>query len=85
MGLQARSLPDDEPVMFTALASGNFFLAGAELGPIKSWLAAAGPVDFDLFESGGHRFGPGRPRTRTTGCIAAFTARLWHRHQRRTG
>lgn len=85
MGLQARSPPDDEPLIFTALASGNFFLACAELGPIKSWLTAAGPVDFDPFESGGHRFSPGRSGTHTMGCIAAFTAPLWRRHKRRTG
>lgn len=65
-GMQAVEVPDDAPPMFAAIATDDF-LFGGEFGLIKSWYDAGRPVEFHLYQNGGHGFGLGNPdRTSNT-------------------
>jgi acetyl esterase/lipase len=59
-GMQAVDVPVDAPPMFVAIASDDF-LFGGEFGLIKSWFDAGRPVEFHLYQNGGHGFGLGNP------------------------
>jgi acetyl esterase/lipase len=59
-GMQAVEVPADAPPLFTAIASDDF-LFGGEFGLVKSWFAAGKPVEFHLYQNGGHGFGLGNP------------------------
>jgi acetyl esterase/lipase len=59
-GMQAVEVPPDAPPMFVAIASDDF-LFGGEFGLIKSWFDAGRPVEFHLYQNGGHGFGLGNP------------------------
>lgn len=74
--MQARDVPGGAPPMFVAIASDDFFLNAGDLGLIESWLTAGRPVEFHLFDGGGHGFGLGRAGTRTTGWLDQFVGWL---------
>ena len=58
--------PEDAPPMFAAIATDDF-LFGGDFGLIKSWYKAGVPVEFHLYQNGGHGFGLGNPdRTSST-------------------
>jgi len=59
-GMQAVEVPKDAPPLFVAIATDDF-LFGGEFGVIKSWYDAGKPVEFHLFQNGGHGFGLGNP------------------------
>ena len=59
-GMQAVDVPADAPPMFVAIASDDF-LFGGEFRLIKSWFDAGRPVEFHLYQNGGHGFGLGNP------------------------
>ncbi len=64
--MAAVDVPDDAPPMFAAIATDDF-LFGGEFGLIKSWFDAGVPVEFHLYQNGGHGFGLGNPdRTSNT-------------------
>jgi acetyl esterase/lipase len=50
-------VPADAPPLFIALAADDPFFANGGYGLIDSWKAAKRPVEFHLYEQGGHGFG----------------------------
>jgi len=55
--LDALKVPPDAPPMFFALAADDPFLGKASFDLINSWRAAGRPIEFHLYEKGGHGFG----------------------------
>lgn len=66
------TVPVDAPPLFVALAADDPLLAGSGIGLIESWQAAKRPVEFHLYERGGHGFGMYRKDTTSTGWFEAF-------------
>lgn len=71
--LAAVTVPADAPPLFIALAADDPFFANAGYGLIDSWRAAKRPVEFHLFEQGGHGFGMYPKTTTSTGWFDGFT------------
>ncbi len=65
-------VPADAPPLFVALAADDPLFAGSGMGLIESWQAAKRPVEFHLYEQGGHGFGMYRKDTTSTGWFDAF-------------
>ncbi len=59
-GMNAVEVPKNAPPMFAVIATDDF-LFGGEFGVIKSWYDAKIPVEFHLYQNGGHGFGLGNP------------------------
>ncbi|TXC71379.1 alpha/beta hydrolase [Sphingomonas ginsenosidivorax] len=70
--LSAMTVPADAPPMFVALAADDPLFGNAGYGLIDSWRAAKRPVEFHLFEQGGHGFGMYPKATTSTGWFEAF-------------
>lgn len=65
-GMGPVEVPEDAPPMFVAIATDDFLFNG-EFGLIRSWYEAGIPVEFHLYQNGGHGFGLGNPdRTSNT-------------------
>ncbi|WP_232090834.1 alpha/beta hydrolase [Sphingomonas sp. HMP9] len=71
--LAAMTVPADAPPMFVALAADDPFFGNSGFGLIESWRAAKRPVEFHLFEQGGHGFGMYPKTTTSTGWFDEFT------------
>lgn len=67
------TVPADAPPMFVALAADDPFFANSGFGLIDSWRAAKRPVEFHLYEQGGHGFGMYQKTTTSTGWFDAYT------------
>lgn len=67
------TVPTDAPPMFVALAADDPFFGNGGYGLIDSWRAAHRPVEFHLYEQGGHGFGMYPKETTSTGWFDAFT------------
>jgi acetyl esterase/lipase len=65
-------VPADAPPMFVALAADDPLFGGGGYGLIDSWRAAKRPVEFHLYEQGGHGFGMYQKATTSTGWFDAF-------------
>lgn len=59
-GMGAIDVPKDAPPMFAAIAVDDFLFTG-QFGLIQSWYEAEIPVEFHLYQNGGHGFGLGNP------------------------
>lgn len=70
--LDAVTVPPDAPPLFVALAADDPLFGGSEFGLISSWQAAKRPVEFHLYERGGHGFGMYPKETTSTGWFDAF-------------
>ena len=70
--LTAVTVPADAPPLFIALAADDPFFAQAGFGLIDSWRSARRPVEFHLYEQGGHGFGMYQKTTSSTGWFDAF-------------
>ena len=70
--LAAMTVPADAPPMFVALAADDPFFGNGGFGLIDSWRAAKRPVEFHLFEQGGHGFGMYQKTTTSTGWFDEF-------------
>lgn len=70
------TVPVDAPPLFAALAADDPLMAGGNFGLIDRWRAAKRPVEFHLYEQGGHGFGMYRKSTTSTGWFDAFSAWL---------
>jgi acetyl esterase/lipase len=70
------AVPSDAPPMFVALAADDPLFAGKGMGLIESWQAAKRPVEFHLYEQGGHGFGMYPKETTSTGWFDAFVSWL---------
>lgn len=66
------TVPVDAPPMFVALAADDPFFANSGQGLIDSWRAAKRPVEFHLYERGGHGFGMYKKTTTSTGWFDAY-------------
>lgn len=71
--LAAMTVPTDAPPMFVALSADDPFFGNAGFGLIESWRAAKRPVEFHLFEQGGHGFGMYPKTTTSTGWFDEYT------------
>jgi acetyl esterase/lipase len=65
-------VPADAPPLFVALAADDPFFGNGGYGLIDSWRAAKRPVEFHLFEQGGHGFGMYPKPTTSTGWFDEF-------------
>ena len=65
--------PADAPPLFVALAADDPFFANGGFGLIESWRSAKRPVEFHLYEQGGHGFGMYPKKTTSTGWFDAFS------------
>jgi len=66
------TVPADAPPMFVALAADDPLFGNSGTGLIDSWRAAKRPVEFHLYEQGGHGFGMYHKETTSTGWFDAF-------------
>ncbi|MDR8394437.1 hypothetical protein NC796_25045 [Aliifodinibius sp. S!AR15-10] len=57
-GMGPVEVPKDAPPMFNVIATDDFLFRG-QFGVIKSWFEAGVPVEFHLYQNGGHGFGLG--------------------------
>jgi acetyl esterase/lipase len=71
--LAAVTVPADAPPLFIALAADDPLFGNGGFGLIDSWRAAKRPVEFHLFEQGGHGFGMYQKTTTSTGWFDAFS------------
>lgn len=74
--LAAVPVPADAPPLFVALAADDPFFANSGYGLIESWSTAKRPVEFHLYEQGGHGFGMYPKETTSTGWFSAFVSWL---------
>ncbi len=74
--LNAVKVPANAPPLYIALAADDPFFANAGFGLIDSWKAAKRPVEFHLFEQGGHGFGMYPKETTSTGWFENFASWL---------
>ena len=74
--LQAVTVPAQAPPMFVALAADDPIFGGRDFGLVQSWIAAKRPVEFHLYEQGGHGFGMYPKTTTSTGWFNAFASWL---------
>ena len=65
-------VPADAPPMFVALAADDPLFGNGGFGLIDSWRTAKRPVEFHLYEQGGHGFGMYKKETTSTGWFDAF-------------
>ena len=72
--LDAVTVPAGAPPLFVALAADDPLFAGRGMGLVESWTAAKRPVEFHLYEQGGHGFGMYQKQTTSTGWFNAFVA-----------
>ncbi|WP_051148459.1 alpha/beta hydrolase [Sphingomonas phyllosphaerae] len=70
--LGAVDVPADAPPLFIALAADDPFFANDGIGLVDKWRAAKRPVEFHLYEQGGHGFGMYQKPTTTTGWFDAY-------------
>lgn len=70
------TVPPDAPPLFDALASDDPLMGNSGFGIIESWKAAKRPVEFHLFEQGGHGFGMYPKETTSTGWFDEFVSWL---------
>jgi len=70
--LEPVTVPPDAPPLFVALAADDPIFGGRSLGLIQGWTAAKRPVEFHLYEQGGHGFGMYPKETTSTGWFEAF-------------
>jgi acetyl esterase/lipase len=70
--LSAVTVPAGAPPLFVALAADDPLFGNGGFGLIDSWRAAKRPVEFHLFEQGGHGFGMYPKTTTSTGWFDEF-------------
>lgn len=73
--LNAVKVPEHAPPMFVVLAQDDPLFSRNEYGLITSWREAGVPVEFHLYQNGGHGFGLGNPGKTSTGWFSQFI--LW--------
>lgn len=70
-GMDAVEVPKNAPPMFSVIAADDFLFHG-EFGVIQSWYEADVPVEFHLYQNGGHGFGLGNPDRTSNRWFEAF-------------
>ncbi|ARA93869.1 esterase [Rhodothermaceae bacterium RA] len=70
-GMDPVEVPEDAPPMFNVIAADDFLFRG-QFGVIESWFEAGRPVEFHLYQNGGHGFGLGNPGRTSNRWFDAF-------------
>ena len=70
-GMGSVETPKDAPPMFNVIAVDDFLFRG-QFGVIDSWYKAGIPVEFHLYQNGGHGFGLGNPNRTSNRWFDAF-------------
>lgn len=70
-GMGPVEVPADAPPMFNVIATDDFLFEG-QFGVIDSWFKAGIPVEFHLYQNGGHGFGLGNPNRTSNRWFDAF-------------
>ncbi|RZL29806.1 MAG: alpha/beta hydrolase [Rubrivivax sp.] len=70
-GMSPVEVPKDAPPMFNVIASDDFLFRG-QFGVVKAWFDAGRPVEFHLYQNGGHGFGLGYPGKTANGWFPVF-------------
>jgi acetyl esterase/lipase len=71
-GMGPVEVPKNAPPMFNVIATDDFLFRG-QFGVIESWFKAGRPVEFHLYQNGGHGFGLGNPNRTSNRWFDAFT------------
>ena len=72
--LQPMPVRPDAPPMFVALAADDPLFGNDGFGLIESWRQAKRPIEFHLYEQGGHGFGMYPKDTTSTHWFDAFVS-----------
>ena len=70
-GMGPVEVPANAPPMFNVIATDDFLFRG-QFGVIESWHKAGKPVEFHLYQNGGHGFGLGNPDRTSNKWFDAF-------------
>ncbi|WP_207431376.1 alpha/beta hydrolase [Sabulibacter ruber] len=70
-GMGPVEVPKNAPPMFNVIATDDFLFRG-QFGVIDSWYKAGIPVEFHLYQNGGHGFGLGNPDKTSNRWFDAF-------------
>ena len=70
-GMGEVEVPKNAPPMFNVIATDDFLFRG-QFGVIDSWYKAGRPVEFHLYQNGGHGFGLGNPNRTSNRWFDAF-------------
>jgi acetyl esterase/lipase len=70
-GMGPVEVPENAPPMFNVIATDDFLFRG-QFGVIDSWYKAGRPVEFHLYQTGGHGFGLGNPNRTSNRWFDAF-------------
>jgi acetyl esterase/lipase len=70
-GMGPVEVPENAPPMFNVIATDDFLFLG-KTGVIESWYKAGKPVEFHLYQNGGHGFGLGNPNRTSNRWFDAF-------------
>jgi len=70
-GMGPVDVPESAPPMFNVIATDDFLFRG-QFGVIDSWYKAGIPVEFHLYQNGGHGFGLGNPSRTSNRWFDAF-------------
>jgi acetyl esterase/lipase len=70
-GMGPVEVPKNAPPMFNVIATDDF-LFRSQFGIIESWHKAGRPVEFHLYQNGGHGFGLGNPNRTSNRWFDAF-------------
>lgn len=72
--LASMPVPEAAPPLFVALAADDPLFGASEYGLIDGWRKAGRPVEFHLYEQGGHGFGMYQKETTSTGWFDTFVS-----------
>ena len=72
--MSTMDVPANAPPLFDALAADDPIFGNGGFGLIESWKASKRPVEFHLYEQGGHGFGMYPKETTSTGWFNAFVS-----------
>ncbi|WP_207421160.1 alpha/beta hydrolase [Desertivirga brevis] len=70
-GMGPVQVPKNAPPMFNVIATDDFLFRG-QFGVVDSWYKAGIPVEFHLYQNGGHGFGLGNPDKTSNRWFDAF-------------
>lgn len=70
-GMGPVKVPENAPPMFNVIATDDFLFNG-QFGVIDAWFKAGRPVEFHLYQNGGHGFGLGNPNRTSNRWFDAF-------------
>ena len=70
--MEAVKVPADAPPLFAVLAANDPLFANKGFGLIEYWQKAGKPVEFHLYQAGGHGFGLGKKGTTSAGWFEDF-------------